>query len=92
MKILVVFGLVLSLSLISCSTTPVKTEYISVYKKAVNTCVKPSKPEKCVIPREVSDFIKFRIVSICLLDRVEYVAQLNNYITCLEQGFEGTNG
>ena len=92
MKILVAFGIVLSLSLISCSTTQVKTEYIPVYKKAVNTCVKPSKPKKCVILKEENDYRKFYTLSMCLLDRVEYVAQLNNYITCLEQGFEGTNG
>lgn len=93
MKILMLCGVILSSLLISCNTTPVvKIEYIPVYKKAVNTCIKPSVDKVCKIDNNVDIYKKFELLQLCLLDKYEVRQELNNYIKCLESYFEVSNG
>lgn len=86
------FGLMLSSLLISCKTTPVKIEYIPVYKKAVNTCIIPAVPVECKITAGKTDYERFKLLQLCLLTKYAYVQELKNYIKCLENYFEDNNG
>lgn len=78
----------------SCSTVApqTKVEYIPVYKKVTNICVKPTPSTVCKINDGEDDFSKFYLLSNCILQRMAEIKELRSYIRCLEQFFEDNDG
>ena len=94
-KVLLLYGVVLSLFLNSCTTAcPIKEKIVPVYKKPVHSCKKPGDKPVCKISLTATDMENFEALMDCLIERKVYYRIVVNYYECLEESFnkEDKNG
>ncbi len=83
-KILLLFGIVLTSLLTSCTVPTKEITYLPVYKQVVNTCTEPSiRPRKDLLNGH-TDLARFILLLEYLTELNLYLDEVQNYIICLE--------